>query len=330
MDFSPEPVPLDPRVLARIPADGYTRDTVEFASTRHHRLRGELLLPSQGYPPFPAVLALHDHGGFYSHGSEKLVQGLSQSQALLDFVARAYEGRFWASELARRGYAVLVIDALGWGERRLAEEDLPAPLRRRLRRWPQDSLEWAGIFNTYAAQVAPVLDHNASFAGLSWMGVVLWDDRRSLEYLLSVPEVDAGRIACAGLSGGGWRSTYLFGAEPRLAAAGVVGWMARLQDQLHHPVRAHLGLYTAPSVFRALDHPDVAAIGAPRPLLVLQCEQDELFSMEAMRLACDDLRQVYADWGQPERFDARFYDVPHSFTRRMQEELFAWLDQWLR
>jgi hypothetical protein len=91
-----------------------------------------------------------------------------------------------------------------------------------------------------------------------------------------------------------------------------------------------VGLFTAPSVYRYLDHPDVAAIGAPRPLMVQQCTQDELFSLEAMHLACEDIGQVYADWGHPERFEARFYDVPHSFTGRMQEELFAWLDGWLR
>lgn len=329
LDFSPEPVPLNARVLARTPAKGYTRETVEFASTRHHRIKGELLLPDEGRRPLPAVLALHDHGGFYTHGREKLVEGLSDSPALTEFVERCYEGRFWASELARRGYAVLVTDVLGWGERRLPEGDLPDDLRAQLAAWPEGGREWAAAFNAYSAQVSPALNQHANFAGLSWMGLVVWDDRRALDYLLSRPEVDAGRVACAGLSGGGWRSTYLFGAELRLSAAAVAGWMARIGDQLLHETRCHIGLYTAPSVYRALDHPDIAAIGAPWPLMVLQCEQDRLFSMDSMRGACDDIRRVYEDWGHPERFDARFYDVPHCLNRRMQEEMFEWLDKWL-
>jgi hypothetical protein len=83
-------------------------------------------------------------------------------------------------------------------------------------------------------------------------------------------------------------------------------------------------------VYRALDHPDIAAIGAPRPLLVLQCEQDRLFSLDSMRHACEDIRHVYQDYGQSDRFDARFYDVPHCLNIRMQEDLFDWFDRWLR
>ena len=83
-------------------------------------------------------------------------------------------------------------------------------------------------------------------------------------------------------------------------------------------------------MYRALDHPDIAAIGAPRPLLVLQCEQDRLFSLDSMRHACEDIRRVYEDCGQSERFDARFYDVPHCLNRRMQKDLFDWFDRWLQ
>ena len=329
LDFAPEPVPLDAQVLARSSAPGYVRETVEFASTRHHRIKGELLLPEKTGKPLPAVLALHDHGGFYTHGREKLVEGLSESPALKDFVERSYAGRFWASELARRGYVVLVTDVLGWGERRLPESDLPEDQRARLAHFPEGSHEWVTAFNEGARELSPVLNQNANFAGLSWMGLVVWDDRRALDYLCSRPEVDPDRIASAGLSGGGWRSTYLCGAEPRLAAGIIAGWMARLGDQLLHENRCHIGLYTAPSVYRALDHPDIAAIGAPRPLLVLQCEQDGLFSLDSMRAACDDICRVYQDCGHPERFTPRFYDVPHCLNRQMQEEMFAWLDQWL-
>lgn len=329
LDFSPVPVPADPTVLYRTSGDGYVRETVEFTSTRHHRLRGELLLPEGATGPVPAVLALHDHGGFYTHGREKLVEGMSDAPALVDFVNRCYEGRYWASELARRGYAVLVTDVLGWGERRMPVADLPEHVQQALARFPAGSHEWTTAFNGFSSQYSPVLNQNANFSGTSWMGLILWDDRRALDYLMSRPEVDPSRVGCGGLSGGGWRSTYLIGTDPRLAAGAVAGWMARLGDQLLHEYPCHLGLYTAPSVYRALDHPDIAAIGAPRPLLVLQCEQDRLFSLDSMHNACQDIRRVYEDFGQGERFDARFYDVPHCLNREMQADLFDWFDRWL-
>ena len=101
--------------------------------------------------------------------------------------------------------------------------------------------------------------------------------------------------------------------------------MARLGDQLTHDNRSHIGLYSAPSVYSYLDLPDIVASGCPRPLLVMNCEQDRLFSMDSMRGACHDIRRVYRDAGCPEHFEARFYDVPHCLNIEMQEEMFMWL-----
>jgi len=46
--------------------------------------------------------------------------------------------------------------------------------------------------------------------------------------------------------------------------------------------------------------------------------------------AVDKLQRRYAKAGIPERFRGAFHDVPHSFTPPMQDEAFAWLDQWLK
>ncbi len=325
LDFSPEPVALDPETIAIQQQDGYSRETVSFASTAHHRMTAEILIPDGAVSPCAAILALHDHGGFYTHGREKVVEGLSDSEALVDFVNSAYQGRYWASELARRGYVVMVADVLGWGQRRLAVADLQDSVQAELDGLEEGSHAWVRIFNAAFAEAAPALDKHANFAGTSWLGVVNWDDRRCVEYLGARAEVDSSRIACAGLSGGGWRASYLVGAEDRLAAAVVAGWMARLGDQLTHDNRSHIGLYSAPSVYRYLDLPDIAASSCPRPLLVMNCQQDRLFSMDSMRGACDDIGKVYRDAGCPEHFEARVYDVPHCLNVEMQEEMFAWL-----
>lgn len=325
LDFSPQPVPLKATTLATHRENGYTRETVEFSSTAHYSMTAEVLLPDDASPPGAAVLALHDHGGFYTHGREKIVEGLADSPALVDFVEHSYQGRYWASELARRGYVVMVADALGWGQRRMAVEDFGDGVRAKLDALEEGCYAWVRTFNTAFTEAAPALDKHANFAGISWLGIVNWDDRRCVEYLASRPEVDPTRIACAGLSGGGWRSSYLFGVEDRLAAAVVIGWMARLGDQLTHDNRSHIGLYSAPSVYKYLDLPDIAASGCPRPLLVMNCKQDRLFSLDSMQGACDDIGRVYRDAGYAECCDARFYDVPHCLNSAMQEEMFAWL-----
>jgi hypothetical protein len=48
-----------------------------------------------------------------------------------------------------------------------------------------------------------------------------------------------------------------------------------------------------------------------------------------MQQAADKIARVYQDLGHPERFQMRFYDVPHQFNVPMQEEAFVWLEKWL-
>jgi hypothetical protein len=48
-----------------------------------------------------------------------------------------------------------------------------------------------------------------------------------------------------------------------------------------------------------------------------------------MQGAVDKLTKIYAKAGLPEKFRGTFYDEPHCFKPHMQDETFAWFDQWL-
>jgi len=320
-----DPVPLDVREEDRRECDGYFEERVSFASTSVHRVAGVVLVPREGRPPFPAVVALHDHGGFYIFGKEKIVAQPSECEALRNFKRDGYEGRSWASELARRGYLVIAVDALGWGERNFYRQGVRDPVRLEDR--SEESAQESGDRNEPNVKASAHMDLHTAWAGISWGGIVNWDDRRTVDYLLSRRDVDPARIACLGLSGGGFRSTYLFGSDPRMAAAGIVGWMTRLSDQLLHDMDCHVGMFNPLAVCRMMDHPDVAALGAPKPLFVQQCAQDILFPLSAMRGAVEDLAAVYRAWNAETAFRAQFYDQPHCFNIQMQEEMFDWLDQ---
>ena len=122
-------VALDTRVEETVERDGYTEERITFASTSLHRISALVLVPHVGKAPYPAVVALHDHGGFYLFGKEKIIERPRECKRLRQFKRDAYEGRSWASEMARRGYLVVVIDALGWGDRNFCRRDVrnPAP-----------------------------------------------------------------------------------------------------------------------------------------------------------------------------------------------------------
>src|SRR5207248_157826 len=100
-----------------------------------------------------------------------------------------------ASELARQGYVVLVIDMFYWGERRMLLDDDAAD-------WQRPSLgttrERVAAFNQRAGQNEALVGRTIYSAGFTWSGVMFWDDIRSVDYLVSRPEVDPNRIGCVG------------------------------------------------------------------------------------------------------------------------------------
>ena len=106
----------------------YIRERIYFNTTPDIRVPAYLLIPKAGKLPAPAIVALHDHGGFYLWGKEKLVEMENEHPVLTDFKGHYYGGKSVATELVRQGYVVLVIDMFYWGERRMLLDDDPAGL----------------------------------------------------------------------------------------------------------------------------------------------------------------------------------------------------------
>lgn len=330
LSFTPKPVPLDLKVHSVVERNGYQIRVISFAGSGHYRVPAYLLVPdSKG--AHPGVVALHDHGGWFYHGKEKLVRMEGEHASLKGFRDHYYGGRAYADELARRGYVVIVPDAFYWGERRMQWKRPPAELRKRLAGLEPEQVEYVRVMNGYLREQTAVLNTWLSFCGTSWMGIVNHDDRRSVDVLESLPEVDSKRIGCLGLSGGGYRSTYLTGMEPRIKASIITGWMCSLPTILDLPYSSHSALFDAFGLHSNLDHPDIASLAAPDTAVFVQnCARDRLFTRAGMESAAEKIRAVFADLKHPERFRSKFYDVPHQFNVEMQEEAFAWLDRWLK
>ena len=177
LSYSPKPVPLDLKVHATVKREGYEIRVISFAGSAHYRVPAFLLVPSGGVSRRPAVVALHDHGGWFFHGKEKLVHMDGEHVALAGFRERYYGGRAYADELARRGYVVLVPDAFYWGERRMQYQQPPPELVKRLEGLDPSQADYVVATNTFLREQNPVLNTWLSFCGTSWMGIVSHDDR---------------------------------------------------------------------------------------------------------------------------------------------------------
>jgi dienelactone hydrolase len=327
LHYSPPACDPGPELIESVERPDHVREKIVFQTTPDIRTPAYVLVPKHGRRPLPAVVALHDHGGFYLWGKEKLVSVEPEHQVLADFKRRYYAGNSIAEVLVAQGYLVIVIDMFYWGERRMLLDDDPRDWRERP---PEITAERIAAFNQRSSQSEQLVGRTIYAAGFTWPGVMFWDDVRTVDYLASRPDVDPARIGCVGLSVGGLRTCHLAALDERIKAAVAVGWMASFPAQLRRHVRNTIGhTKVVPGLYRELDYPDVAALAMPRALLVINGSRDGLFDLDGVRGSFKKLEACYAKAGAPDRFRARLYDAPHEFNAEMQDEAWAWLKKWI-
>ena len=323
------PKPCDPqaRILERVDKGDYIREYLRFHTTEDIEVPAYFLYPKRARFPVPAVVALHDHGGFYYWGKEKIVETESENRVLTEYRRKYYDGLSFPVTLARHGYAVIAIDMYYFGERRLIlDSDLQQGINTRSRMESEKTI--AGI-NRRNGQLECWVDRNLQDVGITWAGVLCWDDIRTVDYLATRPEVDVKRIACTGLSVGGWRTNFLAGLDPRIKAACIAGWMTSFHEVVPWFVSYTIPAGNVPGLFKYLDYPDVASLLMPNALMVVHGLRDDLFPPAGVKAAFRNLTQCYAAIGKPERFTTYTFDGPHKFPARAQQHMMEWFNRWV-
>jgi dienelactone hydrolase len=327
LHYAPTKCEPRPEVVEKVDKGDHVREKVFFNTTPDIRVPAYVFIPKKAKFPAPALVALHDHGGFYFWGKEKLIECENEHPVLAEFKKHYYGGVSIASALVRQGYVVIVIDMFYWGERRMMLDDDPADWRERPR---SISAERIAAFNQRAGQSEQLVGRTIFAAGFTWPGIIFWDDIRTVDYLITRPEVDPKRIGCVGLSVGGLRSCHLAALDDRIKAAVIVGWMASFPAQLKDHVRHTIGhTKLVPGLYRYLDYPDVAALGMPAALLIINGRRDQLFDLNGVRQSFNKITACYKKAGIAEKLRARFYDTPHEFNSDMQAEAWEWLEKWV-
>lgn len=321
--YAPPPVSPDPEVIRRTDRGDFVREYLTFQTTPGVRVPAYVLIPKAKLPA-PGIVVLHCHGGAYVWGKEKVVEIEDEHPALTDFKQQLYGGKSIATELVRRGYVVITIDMFYWGERRMLLDDDPASYRDPQRLTANE----IAAFNRRSQQSEQLVARSLFTAGISWPGVMLWDDIRTLDYLAARPDVDPQRLGCVGLSVGGYRSFMLAALDQRIRTAVDVGWMSSFASHIRRHVVNTIGLtFHIVGLYRYLDLPDLAALIAPRSVLVINGSRDLLFPAEGVEAAFKKIEQCFRKAGAPERQRCRLYDAPHQFNATMQADAWEWLQQ---
>jgi dienelactone hydrolase len=320
--YSPPPVSPAPQIIRRTDRDTYIEEYLTFQTTPDLRIPAYVLIPKAAALPAPALVVLHCHGGAYVWGKEKVVAVDNEHQALTKYKGQLYDGASIATELVRRGYVVIATDMLYWGERRMLLDGDPSSYRE-----PQSmTAEEVDAFNRRSSQNEQLVARTLMTAGITWPGVILWDDLRALDYLASRPEVDRRRMGCVGLSVGGYRSFLLAALDPRIKAAVDVGWMTSYASNIRRHVINTVGFtFHITGLYRYLDLPDLAALIAPRSIFVINGSKDTLFPAEGVEKAHQKIEACFRKARTADHQRCRVYDAPHQFNRAMQAEAWEWL-----
>lgn len=325
------PGKLRVKVEKRYTYDGLDIEELSWDLPHGRSTRAVFLKPQGAKGALPAILALHDHGGRKYFGVDKIVCLPGRRHPLLKEHQQAYYGdKGWANEIARRGYAVLVHDAFLFGSRRIRYGDVGPELHRGRRERRPDSLAEVQAYNEWAGEQESVVASSLFCAGTTWPGAFLAEDRKALDYLCNRKDVDPERVGCGGLSGGGLRTVFLGGTDPRIKAAVCAGFMSTWRDFLLYKSFTHTWMMYAPLAPRYFEFGEMLGLRVPLPTMVLNCNEDSLFTLEEMHKADRALKGVYRKAKASGAYDCRFYPGGHKFDLEMQGDAFGFWDRWLK
>ncbi|MBP8130599.1 MAG: dienelactone hydrolase family protein [Candidatus Hydrogenedentes bacterium] len=219
---------------------------------------------------------------------------------------RATQGRTFSAVVARpaqgQGPFPAVVCIHGHGGNRMTPFD-PAKQEYRLF---GETLARKG----YLVISTDVGQHEVYEPGRTLMGERLWDLMRCVDYLETLPEADARRIGCAGLSLGGEMAMWLGAMDPRVAATSSCGFLT-VMDQMENN---HCMCWKLDGLRELVDFADIYALIAPRPL---QCqngrqEPETQFTVALAEKALAELRLVYKDLNAEHRVALHIHDGGHE------------------
>jgi hypothetical protein len=296
---------LAPKITERVKMEGYTRERLLLQTEPGVIMPVYVLIPD-GLRPGErraAVIAPHGHGS----GGKYAPAGRRNIPALMDTIVK--HNYDYAVQFVRAGFIVFAPDARGFGERR----ELP-------RQGDKDDLILGGS--------CEVLNHMAMPLGQTVTGMWAWDLMRLADYIETRPECDASRIGSAGLSGGGLQTLWFAAFDDRVKCAVISGYLYGFKDSLLK-LCGNCSCNYVPHLWELADIGDIAALIAPRPLLVETGNRDGLNGERGLANVyeqMDIVRSAYTLLGAPNKLAHDVFEGEHMWHG---VEAIPWLKKWL-
>ncbi|HMO13387.1 MAG TPA: hypothetical protein PKD64_06115 [Pirellulaceae bacterium] len=306
----PQKKPLHAVIHGKLEMDDYTVEKVFFESFPGYFVTGNLYRPKNHQGKTAGVLCPHGHyanGRFHKSSDQEIERMLASGEERFAANARCpLQAR--CIHLARMGCTVFHYDMIGYAD----SIQIPFNIAHgfRTQRAHMNDASSYGFFS-------PLAELNLQ----SIMGLQTWNSIRSLDFLLTLDEVDPARIGVTGSSGGGTQ-TFILGAidsRPTVAFPAVMV-STGMQGGCTCENCCNLRIETGNVEF--------AAMFAPRPLGV-SAANDWTLNMKSD--GYPQIQHVYALYGATDKLSfVETRDFPHGFNVVARESMYELFDKYLQ
>ncbi len=307
--LSPMPTksPLNAVLHGRTERDEYSVEKVYFESAPGFFVTGNLYRPKNPTGKVPGVLFAHGHwaDARLAEASEsELLQEIATGQERFEEGGRS---RFQSMcvQLARMGCVVWQWDMLGNSDAQQLSAQLVHGFAKQ--RSEMNMTENWGLFSPQAEAHLQ-----------SAMGLQTWNSIRSLDFLLSLPEVDSERIAITGASGGGTQTMILAAIDSRVKLSfPAVMVSTAMQGGCTCENACLLRVGTGNVEF--------AGLFAPKPQGMTTAND---WTKEMATKGFPDLKQLYTLLGAPNQVMLqRGEHFPHNYNAVSRAAFYGWLNR---
>ena len=256
--------PLNVRSLWRRQHRLGSIEKVAFVAEPGADVTAYLCLPREAQPPYATMICLQGHttGMHVSIGVQRDDETrTTQAEGDRDFGLQCLE----------RGLAALCIEQRSFGERRELHQQM---------------ISDHGCHD--AAMHALVL-------GRTLAGERVFDVEKGLDFLQTRDEIDMKRVGVMGNSGGGTVSIYAAALLPRLGFAMPSCSFCSFADSIM--AIYHCADNYIPGLLQFAEAADVLGLFAPKPLVVVAGQEDDIFPIAGVRREFDRLREIYGALG---------------------------------
>ncbi|GAB4128587.1 hypothetical protein JCM17478_05240 [Thermopirellula anaerolimosa] len=295
---------LQPVIHGKIDRGDYTVEKVYFESLPGFYVTGNLYRPTRGKAPYPAVLSPHGHwpnGRFYDSGEAQVARDI-ESGAERFPVGGRFPIQARCMQLARMGCVVFHYDMIGYADSR------QMPHRPGIRPHLNTAERW-GFFSP-----------RAELLGQNMLGLQTFNSIRALDFLCSLPDVDASRIGVTGASGGGTQTFLVCAVDPRPKVSfPAVMVSTAMQGGCTCENACYLRIDTGNVEF--------AGLFAPKPLGMTAADD---WTKEIATKGLPELRQLYTLYGVPELVMAEpLLQFPHNYNYVSRGVMYRWMNRHL-